>query len=310
LAKDQKRLGRGLSSLVAPDLMREEMAIPPSPATTVPMDRVRGLQAVNRLMMIAVGSVRNNPTQPRKAFDEVGLAALADSIRDRGALQPIVVRPAEGGYELVAGERRLRAARMAGLAELPAIVRATRDEEMLELALVENVQRADLNAVERGRAYRVLHEEHGLSHEEIGRRMGEDRATVSNYIRLLALPAEILDMVAAGTVDMGHARAILACKDIQVQLSLVSRVVGEGWSVRRLEKEIAQMGAASAVRPRERQVRPAVKDLEDRLSAGIGARVHIREGRRRHSGKIIIEYGSLDEFQRIAAALGVGDDGA
>ena len=152
MSKDQKRLGRGLSSLVATDLMRDSaMTTVQAPSSPV-FDRVRGIPTINRLMSIQVDSIRNNPLQPRKTFDEAGLASLAASLRDRGALQPIVVRPAEGGYELVAGERRLRAAKLAGLAELPAIVRSTGDSELLELALIENIQRTDLNAVERAKA--------------------------------------------------------------------------------------------------------------------------------------------------------------
>jgi ParB family transcriptional regulator, chromosome partitioning protein len=306
LSKDQKRLGRGLSSLVATDLGREGAAAAMGTVPSPVFDRVRGIPTVNRLMSISVDAIRNNPLQPRKTFDEAGLASLAASLRDRGALQPIVVRPAEGGYELVAGERRLRAARLAGLSELPAIVRSTGDGELLELALIENIQRADLNAVERARAYRVLSETHGLSHEEIARRMGEDRATVSNYIRLLLLPEEILDMVVGGQLSMGHARALLGCNDLKAQLSLALRSVSGNWSVRRVEQEIA--GAATAATAKH-EVRPAVRDLEERLSAAVGAKVHINEGRRRHSGRIVIEYANLDEFQRIAAMLGVDDDG-
>jgi ParB family chromosome partitioning protein len=302
-------MGRGLSSLVPTDLMREGAAIGIASPVSPVFDRVRGIPTVNRLMSIPVEAIRNNPLQPRKTFDEAGLASLAASLRDRGTLQPIVVRPSEGGYELVAGERRLRAARIAGLLELPAIVRSTGDGELLELALIENIQRTDLNAVERARAYRVLHETHGLSHEEIARRMGEDRATVSNYIRLLSLPEEILDMLVDSQLSMGHARALLGCIDLKTQLSLASKSVSGGWSVRRVEQEIA--GAAGAADPAtaQREVRPAVRDLEERLSASVGAKVHINEGRRRHSGRIVIEYASLDEFQRIAAMLGVDDDG-
>jgi ParB family transcriptional regulator, chromosome partitioning protein len=302
-------MGRGLSSLMPADLMREGAAIGVASPVSPVFDRVRGIPTVNRLMSIPVEAIRNNPLQPRRTFDEAGLASLAASLRDRGTLQPIVVRPAEGGYELVAGERRLRAARIAGLLELPAIVRSTGDGELLELALIENIQRTDLNAVERARAYRVLHEAHGLSHEEIARRMGEDRATVSNYIRLLSLPEEILDMLVNSQLSMGHARALLGCTDLNTQLSLASKSASSAWSVRRVEQEIAGAARASDPATAQREVRPAVRDLEERLSASVGAKVHINEGRRRHSGRIVIEYASLDEFQRIAAMLGVDDDG-
>ncbi|HVP12387.1 MAG TPA: ParB/RepB/Spo0J family partition protein [Phycisphaerae bacterium] len=310
MSKDQKRLGRGLSSLMAPSVTREGITLTAPPATGRMLEGVRGLPSVNRLTVIPVDAVRSNPAQPRKTFDEASLASLAASLRERGTLQPIVVRPAGDGYELVAGERRLRAARLAGLTELPAIVRSTGDDEMLELALVENIQRTDLNAVERARGYRSMQEVYGLSQEEIGNKMGEDRATVANYIRLLGLPPEVLEMVADGRIGMGHARALLGCKDIHTQLSLVSRLLQEGWSVRRLEREVAHPRSPAESSTKQGAARPAVKDLAERLSAALGAKVHIKEGRRRHSGRIIIEYTSLDEFQRIAALLGVGDDGA
>ena len=139
--------------------------------------------------------------------------------------------------------------------------------------------------------------------------MGEDRATVSNYIRLLSLPDEILEMLVGGLISMGHARALLGCTELKAQLSLASKIVPGGWSVRRIEQEIASAGIVGNVAARKREPRPAVKDLEERLSGSVGTRVHINEGRRRYSGRIVIEYASLDEFQRIAALLGVEDDG-
>ena len=307
MAKDQKRLGRGLSSMVAPDLMRDGLpTVAPSMRSPI-LDQVRGLTHVNRLMTISVDAIRSNPLQPRRMFDEAALASLAESIRLRGTLQPVVVRPAAEGYELVAGERRLRAARLAGIPELPAIVRSAGDAEMLELALIENIQRADLNAVERARAYKNLQETYGLSHDEISRRMGEDRATVTNYLRLLSLPDEIIAMLAGGSINMGHARALLGCTDLNTQLSLAARISADGWSVRRVETTIAEAASRAVAPPKQKEARPAVKDIEDRMSAAVGARVHIKEGRRRHSGRIILEYAGLDDFQRIAAILGVGD---
>jgi len=248
--------------------------------------------------------------QPRKDFDESAMQALAASLRERGAIQPVVVRPAAGGFELVAGERRLRAAAMAGLTELPAIVRSASDTDMLELALIENIQRADLNPVERAKAYKALQDKHGLSHEQIASRMGEDRATVTNHIRLLSLDEPTLDLVAKGVLTMGHARAILGIENNQMRSSLVARIQSAGLSVRQTEAAVAKLRKAgplaAAVEP---QTRPPVKDLERRLSGSLGTRVQIREGRRRHTGKIIVEYYSIDDFERIMLRLGIPPEG-
>ncbi|MFH1419504.1 MAG: ParB/RepB/Spo0J family partition protein [Planctomycetota bacterium] len=309
MTKTQKRLGRGLSSLVASELRLEDAGGElPQSAARAAIDRVAAGATAHRLMSLPVDQIRRNPMQPRRAFDEDALASLAESLRDKGALQPIVVRPAESGYELVAGERRLRAAKIAGLRELPAIVRGTKDEELLELALVENIQRADLNPVDRARGYRALQDRFGLSHEEIAGRMGEDRTTVTNYLRLLELPDGVLEMLADGWLSTGHAKALLGTTDNQARISLASKVRDEGWSVRRLEKVVAASKTPKDADKPSRQVRPAVRDLEELLSIALGTRVEIHEGRRRHTGRIFVQYSSLDDFQRIASKLGVVED--
>ncbi len=311
MSASQKRLGRGLSSLIANDLSPANATTtepPKAPAETSILDRVRAVSPHGRLISIPVEQIRRNPSQPRRTFDEGKLEALAASLKARGVLQPIVVRPADAGYELVAGERRLRAAKIAGVKELPAIVRAAKDDELLELALIENVQRSDLNAVERARAYRSLHERYGLQHEEIGRRMGEDRATVSNYLRILSLHEHVLAMVASDMLGVGHAKALLGISDTSNQVKLAERAVQEGWSVRQLEKAVADSRKGNKPPPEPRVARPAVQDLEQRLSAVVGTRVQIKEGRKRHAGRMVIDYYSLDDFQRIVARLGLVDE--
>lgn len=308
LSKDQKRLGRGLSSLLSADVIYQA----PSPAEAHPpsplLDRMRASPTAPILVSVPVDSVRNNPLQPRRSFDERSLATLAESIRDRGALQPIVVRPAESGYELVAGERRLRAAKLAGITHLPAIIRKADDDELLELALIENIQRADLNPVERARAYRVLHTTYTLSHEDIAHRMGEDRATVTNYLRLLSLPEQVLEMIEVGKLTMGHGRALLGCTESVLQLSIAEQAATESWSVRQTEKAVARIAAGEKPVRDAPPTRPVIKDIEDRLSRALATKVRIQEGRRRHSGRLIIEYYGLEDFQRIAGILGLGDD--
>lgn len=278
---------------------------PASSSSPLVTEGLRGVPGVHRLLSIHVDRIRHNPMQPRRAFEEASLQALAASIRDRGTLQPIVVRPSAGGFELIAGERRLRAVKIAGLSEVPAIVRDVRDEEMLELALIENIHRADLNPIERARAYRSLQQQYDLSHEEIATRMGEDRATVTNYIRLLGLAEPVIELVASGELTSGHAKALMGIEDHQAQISFAERAHHEAWSVRQLEAAVAKAKQGAAPLAPVRQARAAVADMEQRLSAALGLRVTIKEGRRRHTGRIVIEYYSLDDFERIAGRLGI-----
>lgn len=321
MAKNMRRLGRGLSSLMSEDLT-------PPPTTTGadgggltgakgPADDGTGVgkvigqggaspaQGGHRLLMVSVDRVRENPKQPRRHFEPEALASLAESLKARGVLQPVIVRPATEGYELVAGERRLRAARLAGLTELPAIVRQVPDNELLELALIENVQRADLNPVERARGYQSLHRELGLSHAQIAERMAEDRATVANYIRLLGLCEEVLEMVAQSKLSMGHARAILGITDPNIQYSIARSILQQGWSVRRTEAEVAKHRDGKPTAREQTPKRPAVADMEERLSAAVGTRVQVRESKRPHAGELVISYYNLDDFERITRLLGV-----
>lgn len=224
-----------------------------------------------------------NPRQPRRDFDREQLGALADSIRARGVLQPIVVRPLAGGrYELVAGERRLRAARMAGLEAVPAMVRDADDWERLDLALAENMARQDLNAVEAARACATLVVDLGLTKEEVGRRVGKSRVAISNLIRLLELPEEALDLIEAGALSEGHGRALLLSKDHDARRRL-ARAAREGaWSVRETERRAREAGEGGERRPRRPQVvvhpdlREALAAAEDTLSAALGREVRVK----------------------------------
>lgn len=307
MSKTVSRLGRGLSSLIHHDAVVAAES-PPNPSVERNSDSVTPSHGapghLSRVMMVPITLIRTNPMQPRRAFDDAKLMSLAESIRQRGTLQPILVRPADAGYELVAGERRLRAAQIAGIGELPAIVRNVRDDELLELALIENIQRAELNPVERGRAYQTLAEKYRLSHEDISKRIGEDRATVSNYIRLLSLSDAVLEMVANGELSTGHAKAIAGITDQSVQFEMASKAVTGKWSVRQAEVAVAKL-KATGQGPKPSDARPTVKDLEERLSSAMGTRVRIKEGRKRHSGRVVIEYYNLDDFERITARLGV-----
>ncbi len=303
-----RRLGRGLSSLISAQVSEPaESAVPAEPSVApTPVAPAETVRRGPGLMSIPVDKVRANPMQPRRYFDESQIAALAASLRERGALQPIVVRPAEGGYELIAGERRLRASRVAGLTEIPAVVRTVADGEMLELALIENIHRSELNPIERARAYRILQEQHGLSDEIIASRMGEDRSTVNNYIRLLRLEPEVQGMIASGTLSTGHGKVLLGVAESGRQIDAARKVVREGWSVRELERMLKQGGNGAATQAKQpREIRPIVRDIEQRLSQSLGRRVQIKESRKKNAGTITFEYYNLADFETIVSLLGV-----
>jgi ParB family chromosome partitioning protein len=251
----------------------------------------RGLEAIlssgprpeTGLRQIALELIRPNPSQPRQEFDEEALAGLSRSIAARGVLQPVVVRPLPGGtFELVAGERRLRAARMTGLEAIPAIVRETDEAERLELALIENMAREDLNAVEEARACATLVDDLGLSKEEVGRRVGRSRVAISNMVRMLDLPDEALAMVERGELTGGHGRALLLCRDHTQRLRLARRARDEGWSVRVTEDRAREAEDDSKQRGSREPVviHPDLADsigaAEDALAAALGREVRIK----------------------------------
>lgn len=272
----KKVLGRGLSALL------------PGPVDRSP-DFAR----------IPVSEIRAGGQQPRRSFSPGELQELVDSIREKGVLQPVIVRPTAGGYELVAGERRLRAAQAAGVDMIPAIVRRFTDRESLEAALVENVQRADLNAIELADAYNRLVSEFSLSHEEIARRVGKDRVTVANTVRLLKLPAAVKQAVVDGRLSAGHARALLSAPPGRL-LAIFEMAARKGLSVREVER-ICQEGVRKAPPRKDPRQDPHVKDLEDRLSRTGGTKVRIRGTPKK--GRFEVSYYSEGEFARLCDIL-------
>ena len=250
----------------------------------------RGEGGGEGLRQIPLELIDPNPHQPRQTFDEATLQELADSIRARGLLQPVVVRPLAGGrYQLVAGERRLRATRLAELDLIPAVVRHTEDWEGLDLALAENMAREDLNPVEEARACAMLVEDLGLTKEEVGRRVGRSRVAISNLIRLLALPEEVLELIEQGTLSEGHGRAILICKDHGRRRDLARSARDEGWSVRETERQ-AREDAGVPQRPERGPVvvhpdlAEALAAAEDAMAAALGRDVKVR---RRGDGCVV-----------------------
>jgi ParB family chromosome partitioning protein len=249
---------------------------------------------------LPVGDVEPNPNQPRTRFDDESIALLAESIAEIGLLQPIVVAPRpEGGYRLVAGERRWRAAKRAGLTEIPAIIRTPDDRGMLTEALVENLQREDLNPLEEAAAFQQLLEDFAMTHEEIGSRVGRSRAAITNTIRLLQLPPSIQGMLERGELSAGHARALLGIEDRKFVEYVAAKAAAEGWSVRQVEEAARVRKTGSAIPPpRVREVRPVeIIELEHRLTERLGSRVKISY--RNHRGRVEINFSSLDDLERI-----------
>ena len=256
---------------------------------------------------IPIEQIRANARQPRTVFDDETLDKLSHSIREFGVLQPVVVRPSDGGYELVMGERRLRAARAAGLATIPAVVRDTQDDAMLRDALLENIHRAQLNPLEEAAAYQQLLEEFGVTHEELAQRLGRSRSLISNTVRLMNLSIPVQRRVAAGVLSAGHARALLALDDAQSQDDLAARIVAEGLSVRATEElvSVAIRGTGGAPearrRPGRRLTAPAAGELADKLSDLFDTRVKIDFGQRK--GRITVEFATVADLERIVTVI-------
>ena len=322
-----KRLGRGISSLLSdsrtsrlagrlPDALMGD----PSTTATTPAP------ARHRTIRVPLDCVAPNPNQPRRSISEKGIESLAGSIKRNGIIQPIVIRPLGGTsssgrvgpvatqgpvkYELIAGERRWRAARTAGLSDVPAILRDATEEQLLELALVENIHREDLNAIDRAIAYGQFRDKFGLAAEQIGERVGEDRTTVTNYLRLLDLPSEIQDLVASDLLSMGHARGLAGLRSQEKQIKLAEYTVRKGLSVRALEESVRKLRGpvktTSAQGGRgNRNKRPLIRDLERRFTQILKTKVTIQERRAKNAGQIVIEYHSIDEFEGICERLGI-----
>jgi ParB family chromosome partitioning protein len=258
---------------------------------------------------IPVGAITPNPRQPRQVFDEEALEELAESIKVVGLLQPVVVRKVmPGHYELIMGERRWRACEIAGLSQIPAIVRETSDNDMLRDALIENLHRQQLNPLEEAAAYAQLLEDFSATHEELAQKVGRSRPHISNTIRLLNLPANVQKRVAAGVLSAGHAKALLGVENLEAQEQLARRIVAEGLSVRAVE-EIVALGAQAAKAPRPHDARPkpvapGLRELADRLSDAFDTRVKVELGQRK--GKIVVEFASLDDLERIVKAMHPG----
>ena len=278
----RKRLGRGLESL-----LQSVSTVGPEHLELIPIERVVP-----------------NPMQPRQDFDTSALTELKDSIAERGVLQPIVVRPRGDDYEIVMGERRWRASRSLGLDELPAIVRDIPDNDLLEVALIENIQRKDLNPVEKSLAFHRLSQELGLTHGEIARRVGKNRSSVTNYLRLLELPDSVQDHLKSGRLSMGHARAILALDSSEAREEACQRVLDQNLSVRETEHlgRTTRSPRTKKKTKKDRSVSPRLQEIERSFESALMTKVRIRPSGR-EGGQIVIDFYSQADFSRIEQAI-------
>ncbi len=264
------------------------------------------------LREIPVEQIVPNQRQPRTDFDQPALQSLAASIRQAGLMQPIMVRPTSNGYELVAGERRWRAAKLIGLQTIPAVVKSIDDQTAAELALIENVQREDLNPMERAIALRRLASDFSLTHQQIAERVGLDRASVTNLLRLSDLDPSTADLIRTGRLSQGHGKALLGVADLSLRAQMATRALAREWSVRQLEREVQQINAGSVSRrPEGDRSEPTasqanVADLERQLGEHLGTRVAVQLGRKKGSGRLIVDFFSLEQFDGLMDRIGFG----
>lgn len=309
--KQRSGLGRGLGDLIRPTSPEPE-APAPTPAAAVQREQTPpeadlvAAPAGAQFLEIPVEEIRANPKQPRHVFDEDDLHELVESIKEVGLLQPVVVRRVEDGYELVMGERRLRATRLAGKAAIPAIVRDTAEHDLLRDALLENLHRVQLNPLEEAAAYQQMLDDFGCTQEELATRIKRSRPQISNTIRLLRLPAPVQRRVAAGVLSAGHARALLMISDPMEQERLAQRIVAEGLSVRSVEEivSMAERGSVTRRTSRPKAPSPRAEALTEILTDSLDTRVNVQIGKSK--GKITIEFAGEEDLDRILAVLRQG----
>lgn len=277
-----KRLGKGLDALI--------------PSLNISDD--------DRVIEIPINQLRANPYQPRKTFNEEAIQELAASIKEHGIIQPVIVRSVLRGYEIIAGERRFRAAQLCGLETLPAVVKKFSDRQVMEIAIIENIQREDLNAIELAVAYQSLADQFQMTQEELALKVGKSRSHVANFLRLLALPEDIKQYVSRGTLSMGHARAIVGVKSDKVKKQLAEAVIAEQWSVRELEEEIKKLEQRETEAPKKKAAskgNPFIHEAEENLRSFFRTTVRIKHGN--NKGKIELSYYSEEDLQRLLDLL-------
>jgi ParB family transcriptional regulator, chromosome partitioning protein len=303
--KGRSRLGRGLSSLISISADREESVEIPATSATLnpPAVSIVESKLSPGPIEISLAEITPNPHQPRRHFDDGQLNRLAESLKSSGLIQPIVVKKSKDGYQLIAGERRLRAAKIAGLTQIPAIFREVDAHAQAQLALVENIQREDLNPLDRAAAYQSLIDQQGLTQAELAERLGEERSGIANYLRLLQLAKPVQQQLRDEKISFGHAKLLAGIVDPLEQQRLADLVVSQELSVRSLERLIVQ----PATNPAPTITKPSeayIADLEKNISQQLGMRVQVRR-RGKGKGRLTIHYASLDQFDQLLAKLGL-----
>jgi ParB family chromosome partitioning protein len=274
---NKRGLGKGLSALIPMDDKEQE-----------------------NVQDIKISEIKANKNQPRKKFDEEKIRELSDSIKEHGVLQPIIVRKKDGGYELVAGERRWRAAQKAGIEKIPAIIKDLSDADVMEIALIENLQREDLNPLEEAEAYKKLIDEFGMTQEELSKRVGKSRSQIANTVRLLNLDEEIKKLISEEKLTAGHARALLAIEDKKERLKIAKKISESNMSVRETE-ETVKIKTQEKKKNKNQEINPVFIDITEKLQRALGTRVKVKGTEKR--GKIEIEYYSEDELERILETI-------
>ncbi len=290
-------LGRGLGALLQDS---DSVNAPRTPTRPTPFETISAMNEID------VNLIEANPFQPRSRFDQEALQELADSIRVQGIIQPITVRQiSKDKYQLISGERRLQASKSIGMLKIPAYIRTANDQQMLEMALIENIQRENLNAIEIALSYQRLMHECSLKQEELGERVGKNRTTVNNYIRLLKLPPVIQAALRDNQISMGHARAIITIDSPDIQLKIFKKIIEEGWSVRKVEEEVRKLSLVPESSEKERRpqtIKQEIRSLQFRLSSFFGSKVSIKSDDN-HKGEIKIPFTSQEELDRILDTL-------
>jgi len=323
----KRRLGRGLTSLIsAPVEIDVEPEAEESGEAAASPEAKPAVEVENKptpepaagagpdILSIPLSEVHPRSGQPRQTFDEASLGQLAASIRQAGLMQPILVRPGtSGGYEIIAGERRWRAARSLNLATIPAIVRNLDDERCAEWSLIENLQREDLNPIDRAEAFQRLIDEFSLTHQDVAERVSLDRSSVTNHLRLNELDASCKEMVRSGALSMGHAKALLGIANIEDRVSMAERVARESWSVRELERRVkagdeAKSAKSSAEASGGVPAHPQLEALQRRLGDHLGTKVKIVTGRKKGQGRLVIEFYDFDQFDGLLRTLNFDPD--
>jgi ParB family chromosome partitioning protein len=307
MAKAASRLGRGLSSLIT---VREEIPTPPSTSAGPAAPSVEPLKeaSTGAPLAIPVAAVVPNPHQPRRSFSESSLVELASSLRTNGMIQPILVRREGDRYELIAGERRWRAAKLAGMTDIPAIVRDVDGLTQAQLALVENIQREDLNPIDRALGYRTLMNQLGLTQSELAGRLGEERSGIANFLRLLDLAEPLQAYVADGRLSVGHGKVLAGVSDPAEQTRLADLVIAQGLSVRNLERLVQEPTAPPPVKSAPASPAAHIAQLERNIARQLGMKVQIKTTGAKGKGRLTVHYSSLDQFDELMQRLHVAVD--